>query len=266
MIGNVIQSQFLALRDYPTAAALSFILMAAILVLVLDLRAGARHEADRMTRASVPARAIAVRVRRRHLLDGVRDARARATCFLPIAIVDRVLVQQPARAASTTRGRASRSTTGCTRSPCPGLSSAIASRSRSRCSRALVATALGTLIALALVRYRFRGSGDDEPPHLRADDDAGDRARRVAADALPQLEDPAGLRDDPDRAHHVQHLLRRRHREGAARRLRPAPRGGGDGSRRERVVDVLPRDAAADRARRSSPAGCSRSRSRSTTS
>jgi spermidine/putrescine transport system permease protein len=35
MIGNVIQSQFLAVRDYPTAASLSFILMAAILVLVL---------------------------------------------------------------------------------------------------------------------------------------------------------------------------------------------------------------------------------------
>jgi spermidine/putrescine transport system permease protein len=35
MIGNVIQSEFLAVRDYPTAASLSFILMAAILVLVL---------------------------------------------------------------------------------------------------------------------------------------------------------------------------------------------------------------------------------------
>jgi spermidine/putrescine transport system permease protein len=35
MIGNVIQSQFLSIRDYPTAAALSFVLMAAILVLVL---------------------------------------------------------------------------------------------------------------------------------------------------------------------------------------------------------------------------------------
>jgi spermidine/putrescine transport system permease protein len=34
MIGNVIQSQFLALRDYPTAAALSFLLMAAILIAV----------------------------------------------------------------------------------------------------------------------------------------------------------------------------------------------------------------------------------------
>ncbi len=34
MIGNVIQSKFLELTDYPSAAALSFILMAVILVLV----------------------------------------------------------------------------------------------------------------------------------------------------------------------------------------------------------------------------------------
>jgi spermidine/putrescine transport system permease protein len=35
MIGNVIQSEFLSVRDYPTAASLSFVLMAAILALVL---------------------------------------------------------------------------------------------------------------------------------------------------------------------------------------------------------------------------------------
>ena len=35
MVGNAIQSLYLSLRDYPTAAALSFILMAAILALVL---------------------------------------------------------------------------------------------------------------------------------------------------------------------------------------------------------------------------------------
>ncbi|MGW0908182.1 ABC transporter permease [Streptomyces sp. NPDC002853] len=34
MVGNVIQTQFLRILDYPTAAALSFILMAAILVMV----------------------------------------------------------------------------------------------------------------------------------------------------------------------------------------------------------------------------------------
>jgi spermidine/putrescine transport system permease protein len=35
MIGNVIQSRYLEITDYPTAAALSFVLMASILVLVL---------------------------------------------------------------------------------------------------------------------------------------------------------------------------------------------------------------------------------------
>jgi spermidine/putrescine transport system permease protein len=34
MIGNVVESRFLRVVDYPTAAALSFVLMAAILVLV----------------------------------------------------------------------------------------------------------------------------------------------------------------------------------------------------------------------------------------
>jgi spermidine/putrescine transport system permease protein len=32
MVGNVIQSQYLIVRDYPVAAALSFVLMAAILI------------------------------------------------------------------------------------------------------------------------------------------------------------------------------------------------------------------------------------------
>jgi spermidine/putrescine transport system permease protein len=34
MIGNVIESRFFAVVDYPTAAALSFTLMATILILV----------------------------------------------------------------------------------------------------------------------------------------------------------------------------------------------------------------------------------------
>jgi spermidine/putrescine transport system permease protein len=35
MIGNVIQNRFLAQNDYPTAAALSFLLMAGILIAIL---------------------------------------------------------------------------------------------------------------------------------------------------------------------------------------------------------------------------------------
>jgi spermidine/putrescine transport system permease protein len=35
MIGNVIQSKFLELTDYPAAASMSFVLMAAIVIMVL---------------------------------------------------------------------------------------------------------------------------------------------------------------------------------------------------------------------------------------
>ena len=47
MIGNVIQSKFLELIDYPAAAALSFVLMATILIGVLALRA--RLGSERLT-------------------------------------------------------------------------------------------------------------------------------------------------------------------------------------------------------------------------
>ena len=85
MIGNVIQSEFLAMRDYPTAAALSFILMAAILVMVLAFAKHPRHR---------PADGGRVRFVRRHVADGLRGARAR----VPVPADrgrDRVLVQQP---------------------------------------------------------------------------------------------------------------------------------------------------------------------------
>src|SRR6185437_8768492 len=91
--------------------------------------------------------------------------------------------------------------------------------------------------------------GLDQHPHLPAAVDTGDRPRRVAADSVPaHHRGHLRLRDDLDRAHHVLHQLRGRDREGPPRRLRPTPRGGGDGSRRERVEDVPEGDAAADRA------------------
>ena len=52
MIGNVIQSKFLELIDYPAAAALSFVLMAAIIVLVaVYARSLGTEKLDRMTAA-----------------------------------------------------------------------------------------------------------------------------------------------------------------------------------------------------------------------
>lgn len=52
MIGNVVQSQFLSLRNYPTAAALSFVLMGAILVLVLVFARALGT--DRLTAGAAP--------------------------------------------------------------------------------------------------------------------------------------------------------------------------------------------------------------------
>jgi spermidine/putrescine transport system permease protein len=53
MIGNVIQSRYLEVSDYPQAAALSFMLMIAILVLVLAYARFAGTE--QLTGAEAPA-------------------------------------------------------------------------------------------------------------------------------------------------------------------------------------------------------------------
>ena len=96
MIGNVIQSRFLELTDYPTAAALSFILMAIILADRPDLRPGPRDgEADRMTTGDRggPGRAPVPRVRtsplafvRRHVLTAY-SLLVFAYLLLPIVVV-----------------------------------------------------------------------------------------------------------------------------------------------------------------------------------
>ena len=151
--------------------------------------------------------------------------------------------------------RGSRSTPGSTRSGDP----ACPRRSRNSLIIAflstIIATILGTLIALALVRYHFRGRGGDQPAHLPADGDAGDRARGVAPDPVHRVHrrrrscPGSSIRwhhDHPHRPHHVQHQLRGGDRQGPAAGL-PAPsRGGGDGPRRERVDDVLEGDLPAD--------------------
>ncbi len=58
MIGNVIQSLYLVIKDYPVAAALSFVLMAVILIVVLIYIRFAGSEAlmGDETEAGVPTR------------------------------------------------------------------------------------------------------------------------------------------------------------------------------------------------------------------
>ena len=79
MIGNVVQSQFLIVNDYPTAAALSFVLMAIMLVLVLVYARllGTEDVTDRLMAAPIDAPrppAGAGRSRRSRSAASVRDS------------------------------------------------------------------------------------------------------------------------------------------------------------------------------------------------
>ena len=165
MIGNVIQSKFLELTDYPAAAAMSFILMAGILVCVFvyaravgtEQLTGRRYERRRGRRRAAPSVLAA--------------AWAFVQAPRPDALLD-PLLRLPA-AADRDRDRRSRSTIrpgkfnytwqGFTWDNwrywdgVPGIRSAIVLSLEIALLASLVATVLGTLIALALVRYGFRG-------------------------------------------------------------------------------------------------------------
>ena len=162
MIGNVIQSKFLELIDYPAAAALSFVLMAAILLRRLRVCPRARIGAvDGMT---VAAETVQVRPRagawafvRRHVLTAYALL-AFAYLLLPIAVVIVFSFNDPA-------GRFNYTWQGFTLdnwinwNGVPGLVDAMSLSLQIAAISAVVSTALGTLIALALVRHGFRGRG-----------------------------------------------------------------------------------------------------------
>ena len=169
MIGNVIQSRFFTVVDYPTAAALSFLLMAAILVLVV-LRPPGRHRGARVTttdrpssagrHAGAPGPTLARRVRRwlgAYALAHLRRARVRL--HVP---ADRV---RDRCSRSTTRGRTNLAWHGFTlddwRTPAahPTCAPRVGNSLQIGLIATLVATALGTLVAFALARHRFRGRG-----------------------------------------------------------------------------------------------------------
>ena len=163
MIGNVIQSRFLEITDYPTAAALSFVLMALILVAIFIYARDRNGEADGM---SIAAERLPVRpgpgaltrvlaVARRQVLTAYSCSRS--YLLLPIGIVVLFSFNHPA-------GRFNYTWQGFTLDNwknwdgVPGMRSAIELSLEIAALASLLATALGTLIALALVRYRFRGA------------------------------------------------------------------------------------------------------------
>ena len=139
------------------------------------------------------------------------------------------------------------------------------SRCASRVLSATVATVLGTLAALALVRHgRFRGrmlfSGMVYAPLVMPEVITGLSLLLlfVAVGSRPRL------LDDHARPHHADHVLRRRRRAVAPGHLRPQPGGGRDGSRLPAAARPSWSSRCRSSCRRSSPAGCWPSRCRST--
>ncbi len=166
MIGNVIQGQFLTLADYPTAAALSFVLMALILIVVVvyirgagsraligDDEAGGGHTPHPPPRPP-PATSLLGRLRAGALT--VYMWLATAYMLIPIAIIALFSFNDPVgnfnidwQGFTLDHWRSPFSDDNLTEALFTSLELAIAS--------ALIATAIGTLMALALVRHRFRG-------------------------------------------------------------------------------------------------------------
>ena len=148
----------------------------------------------------------------------------------------------------------------------PGLVGAMGLSLQIAALSSIIATVLGTLIGLALVRHDFRGRGSTNLliflPMSTPEIVLGASlltlflTMQVATGFMTILI-----------AHIMFNIsLRRRDREGPARGLRPTSRRGRGRPRRERVDDVPQGDAAADRAGDSRRRCCSRSRCRSTTS
>ena len=206
MIGNVIQSKFLVVTDYPAAAALSFLLMAVLLIRVSSTR-GCSARATSRRRSSDAGRPL------RDYLLGAWSVAALVYLFIPIAVVVAFSFNDPSGRFNL-EWAGSRSTTGRTRSPSRGW----ARRSRTRCDRGDLdgarrrARDVHGARARALPLHRARRHGLLRLPPAG---DARGRARRRAA--RPVHHDGAGdrLHDDRHRPHDVQRRLRRRDDQGA---------------------------------------------------
>ncbi len=161
MIGQVIDARFFKVLDYPTAASLSVVLMVAILVLV-GCTSGAP---GRRTCCEPPcSTASRRRPRRRPRTDraagsghdraGLRRPRVRVPDGAG-RLHGRVLVQ---RRRQDEPGVA-RLHPGNWQNPCgaPQVCEAFANSLQVGVVATVLATALGTLVAIALVRFRFRG-------------------------------------------------------------------------------------------------------------
>ena len=167
MIGNVIQGQYLQLADYPEAAALSFVLLALILVAVLGYFRAAgtaaitgddAAEAPDAGRSSsrLPARVGGRLAWLRERALGIYAGLAVAYMLIPIGVIVLFSFNDPA-------GNFNVSWQGFTLEywthPFANreLTDAMLTSLELAALATVIATAVGTLLALALVRHRFRG-------------------------------------------------------------------------------------------------------------
>ena len=161
MIGNKIQSLYLVEQDYPEAAALSFMMMAAILIAVLVYIRLAGTEAfmgEETTRKSSMSRS-------RGRGDGLRATRdrdvrrPRGRLHADPDRGDRRLLVRRHAAGKLTFGlrRLHPRVLASTRSPIAALNDALLTSIKLAALATLVSTAIGTAMALALVRYQFFG-------------------------------------------------------------------------------------------------------------
>jgi spermidine/putrescine transport system permease protein len=166
MIGNVIQGQFLELANYPVAAALSFVLLALIMVAVLlylrlagtgaligdDEGATAAETSTMSTRSEGRG---AWRWLREHALN-LYAGLAVAFMLIPIAVIAAFSFNDPQGSFNITwQGF----TLDYWAQPFAqgDLTDALLTSLELAALSTLIATALGTMLALALVRHRFRG-------------------------------------------------------------------------------------------------------------
>ena len=158
MIGNVIQSLYLSQSDYPAAAALSFVLMALIMVAVLVYIRFAGSEALMGEEAADDGEQ-----RRRAPGAGCASTRSRSSpawsslyMLIPIAVIFFFSFNDPP-------GRYNFTWVGFTLEHwgnafgIPELNEALLTSLKLAVLATLISTAIGTLMAIALVRHEFFG-------------------------------------------------------------------------------------------------------------
>ncbi len=154
MIGNVIQSRYLVVNDYPSAAALSFVLMALILAVVVIYIRFAGSEAL-MGEEARKGMSRAWKWLREHAIS-IYGVLAIAYMLIPIFVIIVFSFNDPL-------GRYNFTWEGFTLDhwadpfAITELTDAMVLSIELAALSTLVSTALGTLIAMALVRYEFFG-------------------------------------------------------------------------------------------------------------